>query len=206
MQGMYGQQHQHHHQQQLGGGLGQNASHFQGGNAMGGGHYGGGVGGPGLPGSSYQAPGGQQMHHHQGGGMMHQGNMGSNQPSEETAEPADRDQVSDEQRRRLHHDKAEAIARYLEGSRLAQLRDAALQGKKVDKFSRWQLEVLQKWDDGTLRKDRNDAVLALGHGRLENADGDYLDMGGSTGGGSRRIIDGWQPPCWRTFLKEDAWQ
>ena len=79
MQGMYGQQHQHHHQQQLGGGLGQNASHFQGGNAMGGGHYGGGVGGPGLPGSSYQAPGGQQMHHHQGGGMMHQGNMGSNQ-------------------------------------------------------------------------------------------------------------------------------
>ena len=126
-----------------------------------------------------------------------------NQPSGETAEPADRDQVSDELRRRLHHEKAEAIARYLEGSRIAQLRDA---GKKVDEFSRWQQEVLQKWDSGQLRRDRNQAAVAVGHGRLENANGDYLDIGGSTGGGSRRILDDWQPPCWRTFLQEDAWQ
>ena len=32
--------------------------------------------------------------------------------------------------------------------------------------------------------------------------GDYLDVGGSTGGGSRRIIDGWQPPDWRQFLHD----
>ena len=74
------------------------------------------------------------------------------------------------------------------------------------KFTRWQLDVLRKWDSGELRDNRNQAVLALGHGRLENARGDYLDMGGSTGGGSRRIIDSWQPPCWREFLKEEEFQ
>ena len=134
-----------------------------------------------------------------------------NQPSGETAEPADRDQVSDEQRRRLHHDKAEAIARYNEGNRLAKLREAslreaALHGTEVAKLSRWQKDVLRKWDSGELRDNRNQAVLALGHGRLENARGDYLDMGGSTGGGSRRIIDSWQPPCWREFLEEEEFQ
>ena len=36
----------------------------------------------------------------------------------------------------------------------------------------------------------------------QTARGDYLDIGGSTGGGSRRIIDGWKPPDWRQFLEK----
>ena len=39
--------------------------------------------------------------------------------------------------------------------------------------------------------------------RLRTARGDYLDIGGSTGGGSRRIIDTWQPPDWRDFLQDE---
>ena len=54
-----------------------------------------------------------------------------------------------------------------------------------------------------MRDELNTAIRNFGHGRLENAAGDYMDIGGSTGGGSRRIIDGWQPPDWRQFL-EDA--
>ena len=29
-----------------------------------------------------------------------------------------------------------------------------------------------------------------------------LDIGGSTGGGSRRVLDSWQPPDWREFLED----
>ena len=69
-------------------------------------------------------------------------------------------------------------------------------------FTQKQLEVLQQWDSGELLANRNRSIVALGHGRLRTARGDYLDIGGSTGGGSRRIIDGWQPPDWRQFLQD----
>ena len=70
-------------------------------------------------------------------------------------------------------------------------------------FTRWQLDVLERWDSGELLDNRNRAIVALGHGRLRTARGDYLDIGGSAGGGSRRIIDGWQPPDWRQFLQDE---
>ena len=54
-----------------------------------------------------------------------------------------------------------------------------------------------------LRRNLNRAIGDLGHGRLEDASGNYLDIGGSTDGGSRRAIDGWMPPDWRVFLDED---
>ena len=48
----------------------------------------------------------------------------------------------------------------------------------------------------------NRAIVELGHGRLQNARCDYVDIGWNTGGGSRRIIDGWVQPDWRKFLEE----
>ena len=119
--------------------------------------------------------------------------------------------MSHEQRRRLHHDKAEARARYNEGQRLARRRDALLRrgapqpgshGQEVPAFTLKELEVLRQWDRGELLANRNSAIVALGHGRLRTAQGDYLVIGGSTGGGSRRIIDGWQPPDWQQFLQD----
>jgi hypothetical protein len=130
----------------------------------------------------------------------------------EPSEPPAHDEVMKEERRRLHHDKAEAISRYNEGERLARYRQELLrggatqpadQGQEVPTLTRKQLDVLRKWDSGELRVNRNQAIVALGHGRLRTAGGDYLDIGGSTGGGSRRIIDSWQPPDWRDFLQDE---
>ena len=107
-----------------------------------------------------------------------------------------------QQRRRLHHQKAEAIARYNEGERLS-LYLSAQAGQAKPNFTRRQQDVLQMFESGALLQIRNQAILACGHGRLFRGDGDYLDIGGSTGGGSRRIIDSWQPPDWRDFLQDD---
>ena len=111
--------------------------------------------------------------------------------------PPARDAASQEQRRRLHHDKAEATARYNEGQRLARHRDALLRP-----FTPKQLEVLEQWGSGKLLAKRTSSIVALGHGRLRAARGDYLQVGGSTGGGSRRISDSWQPPDWRQYLQD----
>ena len=73
----------------------------------------------------------------------------------------------------------------------------------METFTQKQLEVLQQWDSGELLANRNRSIVALEHGRLRTARGDYLDIGGSTGGGSRRIIDGWQPPDWHHFLQDE---
>ena len=120
--------------------------------------------------------------------------------------------MSQEQRRRLHHDKAEATARYNEGQRLdrhrAELqRRGAFQpvsyGQQVQIFTSRQFEVLERWDSGELRDNLNAAILALGHGRLRRAGGACMDIGDSTGGGARRIIDNWHPPDWREFLEDE---
>ena len=63
--------------------------------------------------------------------------------------------------------------------------------------------MLELWDKAFLLEERNRTTVAVGHGRLFRKSGAYLDIGGSTGGGSRRIIDGWQPPDWRHFLQDE---
>ena len=116
-----------------------------------------------------------------------------------------------QRRRALRHAKAEAKACFIEGRRLASQRDmerqggasqSASSGQETVTFTRKQLEVLEKWDNGMLRQELNKAIVEVGHGRLKNATGEFMDIGGSTGGGSRRIIDGWVPPDWRQFLEE----
>jgi len=120
-----------------------------------------------------------------------------------------------EERRLLQHRKAEARARYNEGRRLALQRDAhgdRLRGasqparetgrsEDASSLTSRQMDLLEQWDSGELLRQKNAAVVAWGHGRLDSADGAQLAIGGSTGGGSRRIIDGWVPPDWREFLK-----
>ena len=120
---------------------------------------------------------------------------------DEATEPRAVTLVSQETRCRLHHEKAEAVARYQEGARLNRYREhlkrSGSQGQHVKPLTGYQRTVLRRWDSGELRRTRNSAVQALGHGRLYSRHGDYLDIGGSTGGGSRRILDCWQPPDWR---------
>ena len=51
-----------------------------------------------------------------------------------------------------------------------------------------------------LLKKYNRAIADYGHGRLRFDAGDHLDIGGSTGGVSRRLIDDWLEPDCRDFL------
>ena len=138
-------------------------------------------------------------------------------------EPPAEDSEEKQRRRSLHHAKAEAKAKYNEGRRLAMQRsrtqlqaseespakhpmnrdDGAPQPANTAYFSRRQYAVLQMWDDGQLRKNLNKTITDLGHGRLQSAQGAFLEIGGSTGGGARRIIDSWVPPDWHQFLEED---
>ena len=123
------------------------------------------------------------------------------EPSDETDTRNTRSQA---EKRRLHHDKAEAVACYNEGHRLVRYReDLQRRGAAQPAFTRRQFDLLQKWESGELRTKRNEAVAALGHGRLRNRRGDCLDIGGSTGGESRRVLDSWKPPDYQQFLADD---
>jgi hypothetical protein len=143
--------------------------------------------------------------------ILRQAVCSSEQEGHAEEEAQDEDQ---QQRRRLLHAKAEARARYNEGRRLAGQRDAhrdrlrgasqpareAGSSESAPSVTSWQWYMLQRWDSGELLRKYNNAIAALGHGRLRSAHGALLDIGGSTGGESRRLIDGWVPPDWREFL------
>jgi len=53
----------------------------------------------------------------------------------------------------------------------------------------WLLNDLRS---GTLLRQANDAVEAYGHGTLRTDQG-TLQIGGSTGGRTREVLDGWEP-------------
>ena len=63
--------------------------------------------------------------------------------------------------------------------------------------------MLAEFDDGTLRRQLNDAVIAVGHGKVTNSRGEHKWIGGSTGGGSRIVLDGWKQEDVRGFLLDD---
>ena len=64
-----------------------------------------------------------------------------------------------------------------------------------------QQQNLAMLDDGTLLERTNDAIAAYGHGKLRSPHGDEeLEIGGSTGGLSRYLLDGYQEPDLATFL------
>ena len=50
------------------------------------------------------------------------------------------------------------------------------------------------FDNHSLRVAANDATRASGHGRIYNADGTYVDIGGSTGGYYRAVATDYVPP------------
>ena len=108
-----------------------------------------------------------------------------------------------EVRRKLHHTKAEAKAAYNKGVRLPSKRKTRRE-RSASQPARTSMQnhghALEKYDSGQLRREMNDAVAQFGHGRLVGPSGETLDIGGSTGGGSRRIVDSWEEPDWRQFV------
>ena len=58
----------------------------------------------------------------------------------------------------------------------------------------WPAQVLQEYRSGELRRQANKLTKISGHGRLLREDLSYVDIGGSTGGFVRTVLDDWEPP------------
>ena len=143
--------------------------------------------------------------------MLREALRSSKQDGDVEEETQDADQ---QHWRRLLRAKAEARARYNESRRLVGQRDAhrkrllgasqrareAGSSERAPSLTSRQRNLLQRWDSGELRRELNEAVAACGHRPLGSRQGEHLDIGDSTGGGSRRLVDGWVPPDWREFL------
>ena len=61
-------------------------------------------------------------------------------------------------------------------------------------LTRHQEELLVLYDNGTLLQEANEATLLSGNGCLHREDGARLNIGGSTGGSTRRALYGWAEP------------
>ena len=66
-------------------------------------------------------------------------------------------------------------------------------------FTRKQLDLLKHYDSGELLKEANRLTLMSGNGRLRRSDGSHVDIGGSTGGWTRKALCGWRPPDLKEF-------
>ena len=79
--------------------------------------------------------------------------------------------------------------------RLSQGNEAKGKGKRNARpLNRQQLRVLQEYQSGELRRQANKLTMISGHGRLKKEDHSFVDIGGSTGGFVRTVLDDWEPP------------
>ena len=76
---------------------------------------------------------------------------------------------------------------------------ARIEGKTWKPFTPMQLEVLKQYKSGLLLREANRRTLISGHGRLKRADDTFEDIGGSTGGFVRTVLDDWGPPDLKDF-------
>ena len=65
------------------------------------------------------------------------------------------------------------------------------QGWSLTRYQNW---YVNKLNDGTLEKKARQLTLKSGHGRLQQTDGTFIDIGGSTGGFTRAVLYNWVPP------------
>ena len=74
------------------------------------------------------------------------------------------------------------------------------QGDVEERYlERWERENLRMLEDGSLLARTNKAVAAYGHGTLRQGN-ERLEIGGSTGGATRFLLDGYTEPDVATFL------
>ena len=75
-----------------------------------------------------------------------------------------------------------------------------LEGKTWRPFTDRQREVVDQYRSGWLRKEANKLTLISGHGRLKREDESFADIGGSTGGFVRTVLEDWGEPDLTDFL------
>ena len=71
---------------------------------------------------------------------------------------------------------------------------------REEELTRKDKELLKDFRDGRLLHTLNEAVAAFGHGTLHTPGGSLL-ISASTGGRTRELLDNWQPPNVRDFLR-----
>jgi predicted rRNA methylase YqxC with S4 and FtsJ domains len=63
-----------------------------------------------------------------------------------------------------------------------------------DLLSKKAVALLRDLDNGKLLHAANTLTRLSGHGRLRKSNGEFIDIGGSTGGFVRTVLDDWEPP------------
>jgi hypothetical protein len=108
---------------------------------------------------------------------------------------------TEEQKQKVH-DAQMGRATLRRGAMLERLHERLSRGneakgegnKKARTLNPKQLRVLQEYQSGILRRQANNLTMASGHGRLKKEDRSFVDIGGSTGGFVRTVLDDWEPP------------
>ena len=67
-----------------------------------------------------------------------------------------------------------------------------------------QLRDLKAYQSGELRRKANKFTMISGHGRLKRGDNSFVDIGGSTGGFGRTVLEERGPPDLKDF--EGDWR
>ena len=111
-----------------------------------------------------------------------------------------------EQQKQQVRDAQMGRARLRRGAMLQRLWEN-LKGKGKGKrrarpLNREQLQVLEKYQRDELRLQTNELTMISGHGRLKFQDDSFVDIGGSTGGFVRTVLDDWEPPDLTYFQEE----
>ena len=93
---------------------------------------------------------------------------------------------------------AHARGRYRYARNLAKKRDAG------QRLTEKQIEEVNLYESGFLLKKQNDLTLLSGHGTLRRAgDAAECEIGASTGGIVRRILENWRDPDRKHFFEGD---
>ena len=61
-------------------------------------------------------------------------------------------------------------------------------GDSIDDFTEEERQLLNDFRSGVLLHNKNRAVVAFGHGTVQNEFGEAVEIGGSTGGLTRRLM------------------
>ena len=94
-------------------------------------------------------------------------------------------------------DAQKARARYRRGAMLDRVyQKLSDTGKSLNPE---QMQVLRAYWNGDLKEQANKATLDSGNGRLRRGDDTGVDIGGSTGGFLRVVLDDWEPPNTEEF-------
>ena len=66
--------------------------------------------------------------------------------------------------------------------------------------------LMSAYRDGSLQERSNKLTIESGHGRLKRHNGSYVDIGGSSGGFVRYVLDDWRPPDVSDFSYWEDWR